>query len=86
MIRVVSCRIGLLAGYNSENYMPGCRALGRQRPSVRAFKCRQLGSSSLEVTEPCLGTMTWGVQNSEEEAHEQLDYSVKEKLGRSWFP
>lgn len=51
----------------------------RQRPSVHAFECRQLGSSSLEVTEPCLGTMTWGVQNSEEEAHEQLDYSVKER-------
>ena len=38
------------------------------------------------MTEPCLGTMTWGVQNSEEEAHEQLDYSIKEKLGRSGLP
>jgi len=24
----------------------------------------------------CLGTMTWGVQNSEAEAHAQLDYAV----------
>jgi len=39
---------------------------------------RTLGSSNLEVTEACLGTMTWGVQNSEEEAHAQLDYAVKE--------
>ncbi|CAJ1443449.1 unnamed protein product [Effrenium voratum] len=45
----------------------------------RAFQIRQLGSSELQVTEPCLGTMTWGVQNSEKEAHEQLDYAVKER-------
>lgn len=29
-----------------------------------------------EVTQCCLGTMTWGVQNSEEEAHAQLDAFV----------
>mmetsp|Transcript_14776 Transcript_14776/g.33605 ORF Transcript_14776/g.33605 Transcript_14776/m.33605 type:complete len:392 (-) Transcript_14776:92-1267(-) len=29
-----------------------------------------------EVTQCCLGTMTWGVQNSEAEAHEQLDHFV----------
>ena len=27
----------------------------------------------------CLGTMTWGIQNTEEEAHEQLDYALKER-------
>ena len=31
------------------------------------------------MTEVCLGTMTWGVQNTEEEAHEQLDYAVKQR-------
>ena len=31
------------------------------------------------VTDVCLGTMTWGVQNTEEEAHAQLDYAVKER-------
>lgn len=36
-----------------------------------------LGSSGVLVTEVCLGTMTWGVQNTEAEAHEQLDYAVK---------
>ncbi len=28
------------------------------------------------VSEICLGTMTWGVQNSEAEGHEQLDYAL----------
>ena len=27
----------------------------------------------------CLGTMTWGVQNNEQDAHAQLDYAVKER-------
>merc|ERR1719409_1944145 len=31
------------------------------------------------VTDVCLGTMTWGVQNTEEEAHAQLDYAVKQR-------
>ena len=31
-----------------------------------------LGSSGVMVTEVCLGTMTFGVQNSEEQAHEQV--------------
>ena len=35
--------------------------------------------SPLLVTEVCLGTMTWGIQNSEAEGHEQLDYAVKER-------
>ncbi len=34
---------------------------------------RSLGSSALEVSEICLGTMTFGQQNSEPEAHAQLD-------------
>ncbi len=36
---------------------------------------RQLGSSDLQVSRICLGTMTWGGQNSEAEAHQQLDYA-----------
>ena len=38
-----------------------------------------LGNSGIDVTEVCLGTMTWGVQNSEHEAHEQLDYAIKHR-------
>lgn len=32
------------------------------------------------VSEVCLGTMTWGEQNSDEEAHEQLDIAF-DKFG-----
>ena len=39
---------------------------------------RQLGSSDLNVSEVCLGTMTWGEQNTEAEAHEQLDHAFAE--------
>ncbi len=37
---------------------------------------RTLGKTGLEVTEICLGTMTWGEQNSEQEAFEQLDLAT----------
>ncbi|MDP2761609.1 MAG: NADP(H)-dependent aldo-keto reductase [Sideroxyarcus sp.] len=37
---------------------------------------RTLGSSDLNVSALCLGTMTFGEQNSEAEAHAQLDYAV----------
>ena len=36
-----------------------------------------LGSSNLCVTKLCLGTMTFGEQNSEAEAHSQLDYAIE---------
>ncbi|MEO8202541.1 MAG: aldo/keto reductase [Betaproteobacteria bacterium] len=37
---------------------------------------KQLSDSGLEVTEFCLGTMTWGQQNSEAEGHAQLDWTL----------
>jgi len=37
---------------------------------------KQLGDSELLVSEICLGTMTYGQQNTSEEASEQLDYAV----------
>jgi len=37
---------------------------------------KQLGESDLKVSEICLGTMTFGHQNTIEEAHKQLDYAV----------
>ena len=40
------------------------------------MKYNKLGSSDLGVSEICLGTMTWGEQNSESDAHQQLDYAV----------
>lgn len=41
------------------------------------MKMRKLGRSGLDVSEICLGTMTWGSQNSEDEAHEQMSYAVE---------
>ena len=38
---------------------------------------RTLGDTDLRVSAVCLGTMTWGEQNSEAEAHDQLDYAVE---------
>ncbi len=37
---------------------------------------RRLGGSDLNVSALCLGTMTFGEQNTEAEAHEQLDYAI----------
>ena len=39
------------------------------------MKYRTLPGTDLDVSEICLGTMTWGEQNSEAEAHAQLDYA-----------
>ncbi|MGC4025673.1 MAG: aldo/keto reductase [Mesorhizobium sp.] len=37
------------------------------------MKMRQLGRTDLIVSQTCLGTMTWGQQNTEAEGHAQLD-------------
>jgi aryl-alcohol dehydrogenase-like predicted oxidoreductase len=37
----------------------------------------RLGDSQLHVSRICLGTMTWGEQNTEADAHSQLDYAVE---------
>ena len=34
------------------------------------------GRTGIEVSEFCLGSMTWGTQNSEAEAHEQIDHAL----------
>lgn len=39
---------------------------------------RSLGTSDLDVSLICLGTMTWGQQNSQSEAFEQLDYALEQ--------
>ena len=40
------------------------------------MKYRPLGKSSIEVSTLCLGTMTWGRQNDERQAHAQLDHAL----------
>ncbi len=37
---------------------------------------RQLGHSDIQVSEICLGSMTWGTQNSEAEGHAQIDHAL----------
>ena len=37
---------------------------------------RKLGNTDIEVSEICLGSMTWGEQNTQGEAFEQLDYAL----------
>jgi len=40
------------------------------------MKYNQLGRTELKVSRICLGTMTWGEQNTEAEAHQQLDVAL----------
>lgn len=40
------------------------------------MKFKTLPGTKMKVSEVCLGTMTWGEQNSEAEAHAQLDYAI----------
>ncbi len=40
----------------------------------------QLGSSSLQVSRVCLGSMTWGVQNNQADASKQLDYALAQGI------
>ena len=35
-----------------------------------------LPGTDIEVSKICLGTMTWGRQNTEAEGHEQMDYAL----------
>lgn len=40
------------------------------------MKYRKLGKTDLDVSVICLGTMTFGQQNTESEGHEQLDFAL----------
>lgn len=41
---------------------------------------RPLGKSSLNVSALCLGTMTWGEQNDQQQAFQQLDYALDQGI------
>ena len=83
--------VRIRAFYSDATVEEPCRARdGRAiaRPSIMAatgsipsprkspMKYRILPSTRMNVSEVCLGTMTWGEQNSEADAHAQLDYAV----------
>lgn len=40
------------------------------------MKYKSLGHTDIDVSLICLGTMTWGRQNTEAEGHEQMDYAL----------
>lgn len=40
------------------------------------MRYRKLGTSDLTVSEICLGTMTWGTQNTQDEGFAQMDYAL----------
>ncbi|WP_227269300.1 aldo/keto reductase [Roseobacter weihaiensis] len=41
------------------------------------MKMKPLGRTGIEVSELCLGSMTWGTQNTVEEAHDQIDRALQ---------
>ena len=41
---------------------------------------RNLGNTDLKVSTICLGTMTWGEQNSQVEGFDQMDYALDQGL------
>jgi len=47
------------------------------------MKYSKLGTTEFEVSRVCLGTMTWGQQNTIEQAHEQMNYAVE--MGINFF-
>lgn len=42
------------------------------------MKYSTLGSSGVDVSRVCLGSMTWGLQNTQHEADEQIEYALQE--------
>ncbi|MBW4935745.1 NADP(H)-dependent aldo-keto reductase [Marinobacter sp. F4206] len=42
------------------------------------MQTRKLGNTDIDVSLICLGTMTWGEQNTEQDAFEQLDYATSQ--------
>ena len=42
------------------------------------MKYTRIPHTDIRISKMCLGTMTWGRQNNEDEAHEQMDYALDE--------
>jgi aryl-alcohol dehydrogenase-like predicted oxidoreductase len=44
------------------------------------MKYTKLPQTDIDVSTICLGTMTWGNQNTQKDAHEQMDYAVDQGI------
>ena len=44
------------------------------------MKFKKLGNTDLDVSLICLGTMTYGEQNTEKEGFEQMDYALEKGI------
>lgn len=44
------------------------------------MKYTRIPHTDIRISKICLGTMTWGRQNSEDEAHEQMDYALDQGI------
>jgi len=44
------------------------------------MKTVKLGSSDMYVSEVCLGSMTWGSQNTQNDAFQQIDYAIEQGI------
>ncbi len=45
-----------------------------------SMKYTTLPNTNIKISKICLGTMTWGNQNTEAEGHEQLDYALEQGI------
>jgi len=44
------------------------------------MKFNPLGNSNLSVSNVCLGSMTWGLQNTQQEANQQIEYALGQQI------
>ena len=65
---------------NRGVFHAGTRLQPQAWENGRTMKRNRLGASALEVSEICLGTMTWGEQNSEAEGHAQIEWPRESRL------
>ena len=74
-MKFTNLSLGLFAAVAAR--LPGgARALSSAATAApQVTGARALGGSDLLVSEACLGTMTWGVQNDQADAFAQLDYA-----------
>ena len=47
---------------------------------------KKLGNTDINVSTICLGTMTWGEQNTQKEGFEQMDYALDNGINFLRFP